>query len=172
VPQELRVADPAIPEGADGLTLAAIARDQIEALAHRASDRLADPDEFDRRMAEAGLSFDLTPPARLLRRYHAAAFRLFLWARDEFYSVQAQRSPGAAPSPTVAAPPPPEPLPPAPQPEPEPVREPAPAPSAPRAAATTSPRYESYSEGGVTYFPGLSICPPANAPCDRDARGR
>jgi hypothetical protein len=173
VPQELRVADPAIPEGADGLTLAAIARDQIEALAHRASDRLVDPDEFDRQMAEAGLSFDLTPPARLLRRYHAAAFRLFLWARDEFYSVQGQRTPEAAPSPSVAEAPPPEPPPPpAPQPEPESVRESAPAPSAPRGASSPSPRYESYSVDGVTYFPGLSICPPANAPRDRDGRGR
>ena len=168
VPHELRVADPVLPEGADGPTLALIARDQIAALGHRATDRLADHDEFDRRMAEAGLSFDLTPPARLLRRYHTAAFRLFLWARDEFYSVQAQRTPEAPPSSTVAEAPPPEPPPPpAPQPEPEPVRAPV-----PRAAATPGPRYESYSVDGVTYFPGLSICPPGNAPRDRDGRGR
>jgi hypothetical protein len=25
---------------------------------------------------------------------------------------------------------------------------------------------------GVTYIPGLSICPPGNAPRDRDDRGR
>jgi hypothetical protein len=168
VPQELRVADPAIPDGADGPTLALIARDQIAALGHRATDRLADHDEFDRQMAEAGLSFDLTVPARLLRRYHTAAFRLFLWARNEFYSIQALRTPDAPPRPTVAEPPPPEPPPPPPAPEPEPVQ----APVAAREPASSSPRYESYSEDGVTYIPGLSICPPGNAPRDRDRDGR
>jgi hypothetical protein len=168
VPQELQVADPAIPEGADGPTLAAIARDQVAALEHRASDRLADHDEFDRQMAEAGLSFDLTAPARLLRRYHTAAFRLFLWARDEFYSIQALRNPEAPPCPPVAEAPPPQPPPPAPEPEPEPAR----APVAAREPMSSSPRYESYSVDGVTYFPGLSICPPGNAPRGRDDRGR
>lgn len=89
VPESLRPDDPRLPETADAALLASLARAEVAKLDRAIFEGLSDLDTLDRDQALTGVSFETSPPARLLRRYESAAWRVYWFADREFKASRA-----------------------------------------------------------------------------------
>ena len=124
-PKDFRDHHPLLPKNPNPSTLLALANQQIASLETLIQNNLTDLDHLDRHLTESGAAFHTTPSSRLLRRYEAAAWRIFWWADRELKSSQ--------PSPA------PTPIKPLPSPKPPSIRTPQPLPSDPLVIIPTPP---------------------------------
>ncbi|HEV3163522.1 MAG TPA: hypothetical protein VGZ22_05740 [Isosphaeraceae bacterium] len=83
VPLHERELDPSLPPDEPVEALRAVAATEIKSLTRKRDEDLADPENSEQALAAWGLGFDISLPARLLRRYEASCESMLFWGLSQ-----------------------------------------------------------------------------------------